>query len=240
MNNKTLNNDFFDRLYKGYAAENFITGQLFEYGFEAFRLPADFGIDLVVTNQFNKLKNKEIDNNSFPFGFQVKSRRLKESNFSVAANGRNQYRFDYSITYKEITTLQDFPNSALAFVFIVPFGHSIKNIYAFCIHSRDIGRMIQGKVFEHKLNDKGESYYKLNVCFRSLPQHNRKTFIDEMVDKKMINNKGIKFLEQQLPEIFPRNWKAKEWLYLYRKLPEEREERLDKTLYDFSNFPNFP
>jgi len=147
MNNKTLSNDFFDRLYKGYVAENFITRQLFEYGFEAFRLPADFGIDLVVTNQFNKLNKKEIDDNSFPFGFQVKSRRLKESKLSEGANGRYEYRFDYSITHKEIKTLQEFPNSALAFVFVVPFGHSIKNIYVFCIHSREIGKMIQGKVF---------------------------------------------------------------------------------------------
>lgn len=74
-----MDNKFFDRLYKGYSAESFITGQLFENGFEAFRLPADFGLDIVVTNQFKKLNSQESYDDSFPFGLQVKSKRLRQS-----------------------------------------------------------------------------------------------------------------------------------------------------------------
>ncbi len=109
-----MNNNFFDRLYKGYAAENFITGQLFENGFEAFRLPADFGVDLVVTNQFKKLKNKGIDDESFPFGLQVKSRRLRESDTLQGPNGRNEYQFYYLIKNDEITVLKEFPNGSMS------------------------------------------------------------------------------------------------------------------------------
>ncbi len=43
--------NFFDRLYLGFEAEYYIMGQLYSAGFEAFKLPADFGFDLMVTNQ---------------------------------------------------------------------------------------------------------------------------------------------------------------------------------------------
>lgn len=235
-----MNSKFFDRLYKGYSAENFITGQLFEHGFEAFRLPADFGIDLVVTNQFKKLKSKEIYDNSFPFGFQVKSRRLRESDTLEGPHGRNEYKFSYSLKHDEIKTLQEFPNSAYAFVFIIPFGFSIKNIYAFCIHSSEIDNMIQYKFFD----EDGEGYV-LQVSFRALPQQKRENFITEMVDKKLIDEHGVKFLEKELPKNFPRNWKASEGLYLDRKSYSKNttDQLVSKPIvssYDFSKFPYFP
>jgi hypothetical protein len=243
-----MNNDFFDKLYRGYSAESFITGQLFEYGFEAFRLPADFGIDLVVTNQFKKLKSKGIYDNSFPFGFQVKSWRLQESDaLKGSQHGiqqRKEYRFYYLISHKEIKALQEFSNSALAFVFIMPFGCSIRNIYAFCIHSREIEKMIQNQFFIN-CTYKDEKYYKLNVCFRSLSQHNRKAFIDEMVNENLIDKKAADFLEKNLPQNFPSNWNEKEGLYLRRKsyAKNSKDQLVNESIvsnYDFSKFPNFP
>ncbi|BAY25432.1 hypothetical protein NIES2100_52380 [Calothrix sp. NIES-2100] len=235
-----MDNRFFDRLYKGYAAENFITGQLFENGFEAFRLPADFGIDLVVTNQFKKLYSQEIYDDSFPFGFQVKSKRLGKSDFIREVNGRNEYRFYYSLKNSEIQTLKDFSNSAYVFVFINPPGFSIKNIYAFCIHSNEIDNMIKNEFFI-----KNSEGYRLNVCFRTFPQQSRKSFIDEMSAKKLIDVNGIKFLEKNLPETFPRKWNASEGLYLSRKdySKNPKDDPVDREIvrsYDFSQFPYFP
>lgn len=234
-----MSNSFFDRLYKGYAAESFITGQLSENGFEAFRLPADFGIDLVVTNQFKKLSDRKVDNHSFPFGFQVKSRRLKETDTLPGPNGRNEYQFSYSLKSGEIRILKEFSNSAYVFIFIIPFGFSIKNIYAFCIHSNEIDNMIQYGFFI----EEGEGYV-LNVCFRALPRQERESFIDEMSDKGLIDEAGIKFLEKNLPESFPRNWSASEGLYLYRKSyskysTDQLVSRAIISSYDFSKFPHF-
>ncbi|MBJ7298009.1 MAG: hypothetical protein JHC73_17265, partial [Dolichospermum sp.] len=147
-----MDNKFFDRLYKGYSAESFITGQLFENGFEAFRLPADFGIDLVVTNQFKKLNSQEIYDDFFPFGLQVKSRRLKQSDILPGPNGRNKYQFHYLLKNDEIRTLKEFSNSAYVFVFIIPPGFSMKNIYSFCIHSNEIDNMIKHKFFIENSN----------------------------------------------------------------------------------------
>jgi hypothetical protein len=234
-----MSNSFFNRLYKGYSAESFITGQLFENGYEAFRLPADFGIDLVVTNQFKKLSDRKIDNHSFPFGFQVKSRRLRETDTLPGPNGRLEYRFSYSLKSDEIRTLKEFSNSAYAFVFIIPFGFSIKNIYAFCIHSNEIDKMIKHGFFI----EEGEGYV-LKVCFRASPQQKREGFISEMSNKGLIDEAGSKFLEKNLPESFPRNWKASEGLYLYRKSYSNfpTDHLVSKSIvgsYDFSKFPHF-
>ena len=142
-----MQNHFFNRLYKGYAAENHITGQLFENGFEAFRLPADFGIDLVVTNQFKTLDRERIQTSVFPFGIQVKSRCLKVSDTLEGPNGRNQYKFDYLLKNDEIQTLKEFENSAYAFVFMIPFGYSVRSTYKFFIHSNEIQNMIEKGFF---------------------------------------------------------------------------------------------
>lgn len=234
-----MNNKFFDRLYKGYAAENFITGQLFKNGFEAFRLPADFGVDLVVTNQFKKLKNREIDDELFPFGFQVKSRRLRKSETLQGPNGRNEYQFYYLIKNEEIAVLKEFPNSAYAFVFMIPFGFSVQNTYAFCIHSNEIDNMI-----EHKFFIQDGEYYKLNVCFQAFPQQNREDFIKKMLDNGLIDKVGAKFLEKNLPVSFQQNWNASEVLYLcrenYSKNPTSQiVNRAIVSIYNFSKFPSF-
>ncbi len=41
--------EFFERLYRGFEAEHYVAGKLFSAGYEAFKLPADFGFDLMVT-----------------------------------------------------------------------------------------------------------------------------------------------------------------------------------------------
>ena len=35
--------EFFERLYRGFEAEHYVAGKLFSVGYEAFKLPADFG-----------------------------------------------------------------------------------------------------------------------------------------------------------------------------------------------------
>jgi hypothetical protein len=39
---------FFESLYKGFEAEHYVAGKLFSVGYEAFKLPGDFGFDLIV------------------------------------------------------------------------------------------------------------------------------------------------------------------------------------------------
>ncbi|MGC1244903.1 MAG: hypothetical protein WA865_01725, partial [Spirulinaceae cyanobacterium] len=215
----------------------FITMQLYENGFEAFRLPADFGLDLVVTNQFKTLDNREIPDDCFPFGLQVKSRRLRKDESRRTKKGRDEYNFYYLLKNEEIETLKTFPNSAYVFVFLIPFGISIKNIYAFCIHSNEIDNMIK-----HKFFIKSGEGYKLNVRFRGFPQESREKFIKEMLDISPLTQEGKEYLESNLPGSFQKNWNASEYVSLGReskKNPDKLAKKRVLLFYDFSKFPHF-
>ena len=48
--------EFYESLYKGFEAEYYVAGKLFSAGYEAFKLPGDFGFDLIVTNQKEQTK----------------------------------------------------------------------------------------------------------------------------------------------------------------------------------------
>lgn len=116
----------------------------------------------------------------------------------------------------------------------------MKNIYAFCIHSKEIDNMIQHGFFIESSNG-----YELNVCFRALPQQSRKSLIDEMLKKELIDEHGAEFLNKNLPETFQKNWKALEGLYLCRKSYSKNPTnklvaRNIVSNYDFSKFPYFP
>lgn len=76
-----MNNlDFFNRLYQGFEAENLVAGRIFAAGLEAFKLPGDFGFDLLVSNQFELLKAGQDGKPpkargfAFPYVLQIKSR----------------------------------------------------------------------------------------------------------------------------------------------------------------------
>ncbi|MFJ3048029.1 hypothetical protein ACIPEN_19535 [Herbaspirillum chlorophenolicum] len=77
----TNNLDFFNRLYQGFEAENLVAGRLYASGLEAFKLPGDFGFDLLVSNQFEQLSANQggaiakTRRATFPYVVQVKSRR---------------------------------------------------------------------------------------------------------------------------------------------------------------------
>jgi len=93
--------EFFEKLYRGFEAEHCAAGKRFAVGYEAFKLPADFGFDLMVTNQkeqsmgpYQKGRLHEP-----PFAVQVKSRSLKSSDFQTAVSGRDEARVSVSIGF---------------------------------------------------------------------------------------------------------------------------------------------
>jgi hypothetical protein len=75
--------EFFEGLYKGFEAEYYVAGKLFSVGYEAFKLPGDFGFDLIVTNQKEQSigpprKGRLLEP---PFAVQVKCRSLRPLDF---------------------------------------------------------------------------------------------------------------------------------------------------------------
>ena len=85
---KNPNDLFYERLYRGYAGEHYVSALLYEQSYEVFRLPADFGLDLVVTNQLRTARQESEPGGYFPFALQVKSRWIKPESIKENRNTR--------------------------------------------------------------------------------------------------------------------------------------------------------
>jgi len=74
-----MSRDFFQRLYYGLGVEYFIIAQLFSLGYEAFKLPADFGFDIIAYNQRERTFENYPKQN--PKVFQIKSVMVKPDEY---------------------------------------------------------------------------------------------------------------------------------------------------------------
>lgn len=94
---------FFDRLYTGFRAEYFVMGELFGAGYEGFKLPADFGFDVLATNQKESSLGaapigRAIDP---PYALQVKSRNILRTSFGDGPSGRPETFTEFWITERD-------------------------------------------------------------------------------------------------------------------------------------------
>jgi hypothetical protein len=115
--------DFYSRLYSGFEAEHFVAGKFFGAGLEGFKLPADFGFDLLVSNQ----KETSIGANAaikrvfpFPYAIQVKSRRITDAHFGGGPNGRTEATINFRISKSEFELLSTEERSYLVCVAFPP------------------------------------------------------------------------------------------------------------------------
>ncbi len=113
--------EFFERLYKRFEAEHYVAGKLFSVGYEAFKLPADFGFDLMVTNQKEqsigpRQKGRLLEP---PFTVQVKSRSLRSSDFQTATSGRDEAQVSISIKKEGLDLLLGTKRNFLVVVLFV-------------------------------------------------------------------------------------------------------------------------
>src|SRR5690606_12631282 len=206
-----MDREFFERLYKGYLGEHLISGELYARSFEVFRLPADFGFDLVVTNQFKTSQGITGDAVSFPFSIQVKSRWVRDADISVGPNNRPEAQFAYWLKAGEIDLLTRHPNSAVAFVFYLPSDGRGARSRFFLIHSSDIPSLLDRGYHRPKGNN-----YELLVRYRDLPRVSRGQFADEMLRDGLVTEEGALRLRSSLPESFRLNWNAREYFQLAR------------------------
>lgn len=97
---------FFDRLYQGFEAEYLVASGLFGTGLEAFKLPGDFGFDLLVSNQMQatqmaSCRGKPNDARApFPYVLQVKSRRARTEQIRLV-DGLDRRELDMTFSIKE-------------------------------------------------------------------------------------------------------------------------------------------
>ena len=211
--------EFFERLYKGFEAEHYVAGKLFSVGYEAFKLPADFGFDLMVTNQKEKSMGPHQKGRLHepPFAVQVKSRGLRASDFKTAASGRDEGRVSVSIKKEELDLLISKKRNFLVVVLFVDGDERRFEDRAihFWFGSGHIKALLEQGYF--LLNDADRRVRNLMCSLRMLPMLSVGDLLDGLVSQNQLTEEGRGILASELPERVPRNWNASEYVAIARQ-----------------------
>jgi hypothetical protein len=211
--------EFFERLYTGFEAEHYVAGKLFSAGYEAFKLPADFGFDLMVTNQKEQSMGPRQKGRLLepPFTVQVKSRTLRPSDFQTATSGRDEAQVSISIKKEDLDLLV---NTRHSFLVVVVFVQGdARRFEDRAIHFRF------GSIHVNALLDRGyflpdqadRRVRTLRCSLRMFPMLSVEDILDPLVSRNYLTEEGKRILVSELPERVPRNWNASEYVALARK-----------------------
>jgi len=234
-----MNEAFFESLYRGYAAEHLVASQLYRRGFEVFRLPADFGLDLVVTNQFMLARKQNAASASFPFAFQVKSRWLRPEDTVVGPSGRPETTVMFQLRTDELDLIVSHKNAGVVFVAYVPVGGDNNyNPFYFWLH---IGQLVVARHSGFLVAAQGQ--WKLTVRYRQLPRQTREAFVQEIEAVSALPAAARRKLLKELPPTFLRSWKASDYLAFARNARDGSNSLVFKSVWNvpmnFEDFPNW-
>lgn len=226
------NAEFFERLYSGFEAEHYVAGKLFSSGYEAFMMPGDFGFDLMVTNQKEQSLGPHVKGRLFepPFAVQVKSRRLRFSDFRPSTSGRNEAEVIISIKKEHLDLLTGTNNSFLInVIFIQGDAKRLEDrIIHFWFGSAHINNLIARGYFLPDENDR--RVRKLRCSIRMFPMQAVKSLLDTLVLQNHLTEKGRGTLLSEIPELVPRNWRASEYIALRRKAQDGTDDMVWRPL----------
>lgn len=236
---------FFDRLYDGFRAEYFVMGELFGAGYEGFKLPADFGFDVLATNQKESSLGAPPVGRIIapPYALQVKSRNITRTSFGDGPSGRPQAFLDFWITEKDFDLISAEQGGYLVCVISVAGADgeiSGRNLL-FWLHSSHLALLkergyfvSQTPPFQHN-----QPYLRLKVCIRLLPTLDAKQLIDKLVEEGNVTAAGKQRLNQSLPDKLAVTWRGTEYLSLVRTARNDPNDevvrQIPSELTSFSN-----
>jgi hypothetical protein len=211
--------EFFEGLYKGFEAEYYVAGKLFSVGYEAFKLPGDFGFDLIVTNQKEQSIGPRKEGRLLepPFSVQVKSRSIRSSDFQTTASGRDEARVSVSIKKDHLDLLVGAKNNFLVIVLFVQGDASRfeERTVHFWLGSDHVNTLLERGYF---LPDEADRRVRNLICsLRMFPMLSVGDVLDSLVSQNHLTQDGKRILASELPERVPRNWKASEYVALARR-----------------------
>jgi len=233
--------EFFERLYRGFEAEHYVAGKLFSVGYEAFKLPADFGFDLMVTNQKEqsigpRQKGRLLEP---PFAVQVKSRSFRSSDFQTVASGRDEAQVSVSIKKEDLDLLVSTKRNFLVVVLFVQGDASRFEDRAihFWVGSGHVNSLLERGYF---LPDEADRRVRNLMCsLRMLPMLPLGEILDSLVSQNHLSQEGKRILASELPERVPRNWNASEYVALARRARNAPDElvwrQVPHELFDLRN-----
>lgn len=227
--------DFFDRLYLGFEAEYYVMGLLYGAGLEAFKLPADFGFDLMVTNQkeLSVSKNQKQRENKPPYALQIKSRRLIAKDFYNGPNGRQSADITFSLSAKELNLLLETSNSYLVCVlFLATEANSLhKRTFSFWLESSHVKALLsRGYIqLDENMPEKKDGYFiKTNI--RLMPMQKVDKILENLVSKGNLTKEGEQILAKCLPAEVPVKDNAHEYISLKRPAKSEGYNEVTRAI----------
>ena len=218
--------EFFERLYRGFEAEHYVAGKLFSAGCEAFKLPADFGFDLMVTNQKEQSMGPRQKARLLepPFTVQVKSRTLTSADFQTITSGRDEAQVSISMKKEELNLLANTKHSFLVVVVFVR-GDSRRfedRAIHFWFGSVHVNALLDRGYF---LLDAADRRVRTLMCsLRMFPMLSVEETLDILVSHNHLTQEGKRILASELPQRVPRNWSASEYVALARRARNAPEE----------------
>lgn len=227
--------DFFDKLYLGFEAEHYVMGQLYGAGFEAFKLPGDFGFDLMVTNQkeVSLSSNRKKRDINPPYALQIKSRRINSEDFYTGPNGRPSADVDFLLSEKELGLMLENLNAYL--VCVMFFANEQNKIHKRAIyfwlgswHLRTLRS--RGYIqFAEKTNGPKDSFViKANI--RLLPMQRTDTLLKTLIENGNLTKEGERKLIKILPVELPVKDNAHEYISLKRPSKSEDYDEVKREV----------
>lgn len=211
--------NFWDRLYFGLGAEYLITGELFMAGYEAFKLPADFGLDLIVTKQKKTSFRKDAEEAGVgqSFVLQVKSRQIEK--FTANVMGRLEASTSISLKEEEWNLITKDENSYLVSVLIFNEDRNkLQNRWTyFWLHSSHL-LALQDKGYVKVIEDKDTERprYFLKIYLRLQSYISLGDLLDELVEDGELTEDGRDILLENLAPSVPTKWNTREYISLAR------------------------
>ena len=233
--------EFFERLYKGFEAEHYVAGKLFSAGYEAFVLPADFGFDLIITNQKERSMGPRLRGRLLepPFTIQIKSRRLMSSDFRPSTSGRDEAEVSISLKKEDLDLLVSTNYSFLVIVLLVQ-GDAKRfedRTIHFWFSSAHVNALVECGYF--LLDEKDRRIRNVSCSLRMFPMLAVEPLLGTLVSQSHLTEEGRRILLSEIPERVPRTWSASEYVALARKARDKTNDlvwrQVPKELFELSN-----
>lgn len=218
--------DFYERLYRGFEAEHYVAGKLFSLGYEAFMLPADFGFDLIVTNQKERSRGPRVEGRLLepPFAVQIKSRRLMPFDFRESTSGRDEAEVSIWVKKEHLDLLISTDYSFLVIVLFLQ-GDAKRfedRTIHFWFSSAHLKALDESGYFLP--DEKDRRVRNLRCRVRMFPMLGVEPLLGTLVSQNHLNEEGKRILLSQMPERVPRNWSASEYVALGRRASDKADD----------------
>lgn len=182
---------FFDRLYLGFEAEFLVASALFGAGLEAFKLPGDFGFDLLVSNQWKATRDRSVSGPSrdghapFPYALQVKSRRARAADIRLVGDlERRELEMSFSLKQHEYDLLVTDEQAFLVCVLFMPPDQRTVSVrpLMFWLKGRQLQAMHEREYLLPSVDERGQRWLTLRVVYRFVPMMRRDVFVDKVIE----------------------------------------------------------